>query len=109
AGGKLADALNSASQLVALKDHPPASSAALRRRAEEDLPRLQSVMKAEGYWQAEAAYTLDTNAAPATVAVTVTPGPLYHLAKVEFVLPSGAPAPLPQAPELVGLVIGAPA
>ena len=59
---KLVDALTSASQLVSLKDHPPASNAALRRRAEEDLPRLQAVMKAEGYWQAAAAYTLDTNA-----------------------------------------------
>jgi translocation and assembly module TamA len=109
ADGKLADALKAASQLVSLEDRPPPSSAALRRRAEEDLPRLQSVMKAEGYWQAEAAYTLDTNAAPEKLAVTITPGPLYHLAKAEFVLPSGAPAPLPQAPELVGLVIGSPA
>src|ERR1700679_2453770 len=55
---KLVDALTGASQLVSLKDRPPASSAALRRRAEEDLPRLQSVMQAECYWQAKAAYTL---------------------------------------------------
>jgi translocation and assembly module TamA len=109
ADGKLVEALKSASQLVALKDRPPPSNAALRRRAEEDLPRLQSVMKAEGYWQAAATYTLDTNAQPATVAVKVAPGPLYHLAKLEFLLRSGAPAPLPKTPDQVALAIAAPA
>ena len=106
---KLLAALQGASQLVALKDRPPPSNAALRRRAEEDLPRLQQAMNAEGYWQAKITYTLDTNKQPATVAVKVAPGPLYHLAKLEFVLQSGAPAPLPLTPEQVGLAIGAPA
>lgn len=106
---KLLEALQSASQLVALKDRPPPSTAALRRRADEDLPRLQQAMNAEGYWQAKITYTLDAKPQPATVAVKVTPGPLYHLAKLEFVLASGAPAPLPQTPEQVGLTLGAPA
>jgi translocation and assembly module TamA len=105
----LLEALNSASQLVALKDHPPASAAALRRRAEEDLPRLQAAMNAEGYWRAEISYRLDTKAQPEKLAVKVTRGPLYHLATVAFVLPSGAPAPLPKRPAEVGLALGGPA
>jgi translocation and assembly module TamA len=105
----LLEALNSASQLVALNDKPPPSAAALRRRAEDDLPRLAAAMNALGYWQAKIAYTLDASATPAALTVTITPGPLYHLAKAEFVLQSGAPAPLPKAPGDVGLAIGDPA
>jgi translocation and assembly module TamA len=105
----LLEVLNSASQLVALKDHPPASPAALRRRAEEDLPRLKEAMNAEGYWQADISYRLDTSAQPAKLAVKVTRGPLYHLATIEFLLPSGAPAPLPKTPAEVGLALGDPA
>ncbi len=107
----LGAALDAASQLESLKDRPPPSAASLRRRAEEDLPRLEEVMHAAGYWEAKVAFTLDTNAAPARVAVTVTAGPLYHLKDVAFVLPSGEPAPLvsQEGPQAVGLELGGPA
>ncbi|HZT50651.1 MAG TPA: hypothetical protein VFA22_01895, partial [Stellaceae bacterium] len=88
------DALRNASQLVALQDRPPPSPAALRRRADDDLPRLQDVMHAQGYWASKIAYRLDTNQSPATVTVTVTPGPAFRFRDIRFVLPSGAPAPL---------------
>ncbi len=61
------DALKNASQLVALAGRPPDSPAALRRRANDDLPRLAAVMHAEGYWQARVAYRIDTAAHPARV------------------------------------------
>ena len=107
----LKDALTNASQLVALADRPPASPAALRRRAEDDLERLADVMHAQGYWHAQVRYTLDTNESPAHVTITVAPGPLFHLGKVEFALPSGAPAALPggAGPTAVGLAPGTPA
>jgi translocation and assembly module TamA len=92
----LQSALKGASQLVALADRPPASPAALRRRAAEDLRRLEDVAHAEGYWQARIDYTLDMSGSPARVRVTVTPGPLFHIGRVDFLLPSGAPAPLLQ-------------
>jgi translocation and assembly module TamA len=103
--------LESASYLVSLKDHPPPSAPALRRRAEQDLPRLSQAMEALGYWEARVEYVVDTTAEPARVTVTVTPGPLYHLASVHFLLPSGEPAPLlaREGAGAVGLDIGAPA
>jgi translocation and assembly module TamA len=109
--GDLGTALDGASQLVALKDRPPPSLAALRRRAEDDLPRLDGVMKAAGYWQAKAAYRLDEAPGRAHVVVTVTPGPLFHLGTIAFMLPSGAPAVLPgrDATAAIGLAAGAPA
>jgi translocation and assembly module TamA len=107
----LSSALTGASQLVALQGKPPASAASLRRRADDDLPRLADVMHAVGYWTPQLSYTLDTNQKPARIAVTIEPGPLYHLASVTFRTPDGAVPPLldAQKPDAVGLTIGAPA
>jgi translocation and assembly module TamA len=105
----LKDALQNASRLVSLADRVPASPAALRRRADEDLDRLEAVAHAEGYWQVHIACTLDTNQSPAHVTVKVTPGPAFHFGKIEFRLPSGAPAALidQRGAASVGLVPGA--
>ena len=104
----LRDALKNASQLVALADRPPPSPAALRRRAQDDLPRLEAVLHAEGYWQARIAYRVDTTEHPARVTVTVMPGPLFHLARVTFALASGTPATLvaAQGAAAIGLAPG---
>lgn len=107
----LVDNLRNASQLVALEDRPPASNAALRRRVAEDLPRLQDVMQASGYWTPELSYSLDPAAEPAHLMVAIDPGPLFHLASVIFRTPSGeAPTFLDQmGPAAFGLEIGGPA
>jgi translocation and assembly module TamA len=111
---KLSATLEAASQLVQLKDKPPASNAALRRRAEDDLPRLKDVMQASGYWTPTLTYALATGAdekAKATVTVTIDPGPLYRFATVTFRTPTGETPPLLQklGPGGVGLEIGGPA
>src|SRR3954471_22195278 len=41
------NALSAGSQLVSLSDRPPPSTAALRRRAEGDLPQLQKILHDE--------------------------------------------------------------
>src|SRR6266699_666453 len=43
--------MNSISRLVTLEDKPPQSNEALRRRAEEDLPRLKRILEGQGYWE----------------------------------------------------------
>lgn len=109
---QLSETLDAASQLVQLKDKPPASNAALRRRVEDDLPRLKDVMQASGYWTPTLSYALETGAdEKAKVTVTIDPGPLYHLASVAFRTPSGETPPLLQklGPGGVGLDIGGPA
>ncbi len=89
----LSQSLKDASQLVALEDHPPASDAALRRRAEDDLPRLDQVMQAAGYWQARLSYTIEAQDEKANVKVTIDPGPLFKLAQVSFQNADGGPLP----------------
>ncbi len=111
AAGPVLDTLKADSQLVALASRPPPSPAALRRRAEDDIARLAEAMRAEGYWQARVAYRLDTTQSPALATITVTPGPLFHIGKVAFVLTSGAPAALIEhmGAGAFGLAPGAPA
>lgn len=107
----LVEALDSASQLLALQDKPPTSNAALRRRADNDLPRLAEVMRAWGYWTAKTTYALDAGEKPVKVAVTIEPGPLFTLASVSFRTKAGGAAALLEklGPSALGLQPGAPA
>jgi translocation and assembly module TamA len=108
---KLLDRLEAASQLVQLEDKPPPSNPALRRRAEDDLPRLKEVMQAAGYWTPTVSFALDVRGDPAKVTVTVDPGPLFRLATVNFRAPTGEIPPLLEklGPGGVGLELGGPA
>lgn len=107
----LLDALRNASQLVALEDRPPPTDAALRRRVADDLPRLEQVVQAAGYWTPKLSYAADFAVQPAKVTVTVAPGPLFHVASVTFHSPSGETLPFLDrlGPSAFGLGIGAPA
>jgi len=103
--------LEATSQLVKLKDRPPASEATLRRRADDDMPRLKQVIEAAGYRAATIDYTLDPAATPVKVAVKVVPGPLYHLETVTLQTPEGGTPPGIDVdrPEAFGLTRGGPA
>src|SRR5882672_1678356 len=94
----LAHLLDEVSELKTLEERLPASEEALRRRAEGDLERLKDAAHSLGYWNAEFAYEIDTNAEPAKVTVTATPGPLYHVASIEILGPNAKPLILPPAP-----------
>src|SRR4029077_20042440 len=89
----LADLLEKVSELKTLADKPPVSEEALRRRADRDLARLADAAHSLGYWDAGFSYDVDTEADPAKVTVTVTPGPLYHVASVKVQGPDGQSIP----------------
>jgi translocation and assembly module TamA len=99
------------SQLVKLKDRPPASVAALRRRADDDMPRLKQVVESAGYRAAAIDYAVDEAASPVKVTVKVMPGPLYHLEAVTLQTPDGGTPPAIDAanPKAFGLELGGPA
>lgn len=103
--------LEATSQLVRLKDRPPSSEAGLRRRADDDMPRLKQVVEAAGYRAAAIEYAIDTAAKPAKITVTVAPGPLYHLDAVKLQTPDGGTPPGldGEQPSAFGLEIGGPA
>ncbi len=109
--GALADKLRDSSQLVALQDRQPSSTAALRRRADDDVPRLVQVLHDAGYWAATVDVQIAVQEQPVKVTVQVDPGPLYHLERVTFVTPDGGTPPLlpDYNPSAFGLEIGGPA
>ncbi len=106
-GDKALDAaLSAVSQLAALRAKAPVSPFALIARAHADLGRLQTALQSQGYYLGTAQITVDgtalgtpglaarLRAAPATpvpVAVTVTPGPQFHLGRITLQgkLPAG--------------------
>jgi translocation and assembly module TamA len=101
--------LHDVSQLVKLEDRAPPTEAALRRRAEDDLPRLKEVVQAAGYWTPQLSYTLDPKDDGMRVKVVVDPGPLFHFASITFRGSSGEPLPLLDqlGSAAFGLTIGA--
>ena len=109
----LRQALEQASQLIALNDKHPDIVAALRRRARDDLARLKSVMDAKGYYDAALTFTMDPGGKPDfyRVTVTVEPGSLYRFEFVRITLPDGGKLPEINdvTPEALGLARGGPA
>src|SRR5258708_7377153 len=105
----LADLLDKVSELKTLEDKTPASEEALRRRADRDLGRLADAAHSLGYWDAEFSYNVDTDVEPAKVTVTVTPGPLYHVASVKVLGPDGQPLAIPLGERKLPLKSGDPA
>ncbi|HEX3499172.1 MAG TPA: autotransporter assembly complex family protein [Stellaceae bacterium] len=105
------DDVEATSQLVKLKDRPPASIAALRRRADDDMPRLKQVVEAAGYRAAAIDYAIDEAASPVKVTVKVTPGPLYQLETVTLQTPDGGTPPGVDTADTkeLGLELGGPA
>jgi translocation and assembly module TamA len=94
----LSDLLDQVSQLKVLENRSPPSEEALRRRADRDLGQLADAARSLGYWDAQFSYKIDTADRPAKVTVTVSPGPLYHVASVAALAPDGKPLPLTPSP-----------
>ena len=59
---ELESLLGQVSQLAALKDRPPPSLAALRRRAEEDLERFRQALRSEGFYASTLSYRIERQA-----------------------------------------------
>jgi len=105
----LQDLLTQVSQLVALRERPPATLAALERRAEEDLERFREALRSEGFYASTLDLRIDETARPVAVVAEIDPGNSYLLADYQVVY-VGAPAPEPALPEALadlGLELGA--
>lgn len=100
--------LEETSQLESLKEDPPPSRAALRRRVDRDLGELGSVLRAEGYYGARIDADLDTEPEPAKVGIRVEPGPRYRITAYRIDYTDGSQAFAAEAREF-GWTPGMPA
>lgn len=125
---ELRDQLLDAAESGRLAERPPASELILARRAEADLPRLQQMLRAEGYFDGSVEFAIEGDTTPAlppqgmagelTTLVTtpaahlvfkVEPGPRYALGTLAIVVQDPDPDfEIPTVGEL-GLAAGAPA
>jgi translocation and assembly module TamA len=105
----LSELLELSSQMYQLKDKPPVSLAALRRRIDADLEGFKKVMNSEGYYSARVTYDVDPSVNPVLVTFNLDPGPRYTIGafRVEFDTLQTSPGPLD--PKDLGIDIGAPA
>lgn len=106
--GKLKALLEASSGLIANKDRPPASLAALRKRVADDVQRFNQVLQSEAYYDGRIDTTTDTAVQPAQVTLSITPGPRFRLETYEIVYePGPPPAEAPRQASDVGIKIGA--
>jgi translocation and assembly module TamA len=121
----LGAALQGSSTLIELEKSPPDDITTLRRRAVDDLTRLQKALRSSGYYDGDIAITvngqpvdesapLDSGATgngkkkTVPVKITVTPGTLYKLRKIAIEPPAGGGESVLQKLKLT-LKSGAPA
>lgn len=107
---ELRDLLRRASQLVALEDRPPPTLAGLRRRASDDVERLRTALRSEGYYASEVSYSIDTGRDPVRVNIEAEPGEVYTLSEVSisYTQPPGEGVEIPREAGDIGLEIGMP-
>lgn len=89
----MTDRVRAGSQLVRLKESPPASVLGLRRRVRADVQRINEVLRSEGYYGARTVPQIERQQEDTVSAVTFTvrPGVQYVFAKPEVALEPNLP------------------
>ncbi|MBA3958392.1 MAG: BamA/TamA family outer membrane protein [Parachlamydiaceae bacterium] len=105
--------LESASQLILLRESPPATPTGLRARAEADIDNFLKALHSQAYFNAKVTLDYNFEQSPPTVFVIVDSGPVYPLAAFEILKApdcSGSQFPY-ETIELceLGIEIGSPA
>ncbi len=98
------EVLNATSQLRLLQEHPPATMAALRRRAEADLPNLMDGLQSLGYYDPHIEFTIDTPQEEALVTLHIEPGALFYFESVSILYPEEEVIEI--TPEMIGFQLG---
>ena len=103
--------LEASSQLIALADKPPATTVGLRRRAEDDIERLTTALRSEGYYQPRIDLDIDSESRPALVTLRITAGPRYSLVAYDIAIDGNPPPAAVDQPSLkeIGIELGMPA
>lgn len=100
--------LERSSQLISLRDKPPAGQPGLVRRIEGDFERFRTVLRSEGYYDSTVDYRIDETTSPQTIIVVVDTGPAYKLQAydVAYVGDDAVGAPEPPPLTALGLQLG---
>ena len=106
---KIRTTLNTVSQLQQLEEFPPQSLAALRKRAEADLPNLMQGLQSLGYYNPTVSFHFNTVEQPIQVIVNIDPGEKFKLRSLKIITAENKPSTYPLAEitaEQIGLPLG---
>lgn len=95
--GSLEAVLEGTSLLRELIEKPPATLAGLRRRAEQDLSRIRSALRSEGYYAGTVSYRIDQGEKPVKVIFDVTPRKRFTVGSFDVVYTDVDPLTDPRA------------
>jgi translocation and assembly module TamA len=70
------------SETLRLADRPPTSFSRLRKRAQDDLPRILRAMRARAHYAATVDLDIDRSTTPTTITFEIDAGPTYDIANV---------------------------
>lgn len=105
----LRDRLEKTSNLFALRDRPPQSSAGLARHIARDKERLFELLRSEGFYNGEIDAVVDETTTPVAVTLNIDTGVVYLLEQYELryaATSAGAAESFPREPEDLGLALG---
>ncbi|MBT5435519.1 MAG: BamA/TamA family outer membrane protein [Rhodospirillaceae bacterium] len=96
------------SQLITLENTPPDSANGLQRRIESDVDSFRAVMRSNGYYDPDIRSSLEGDAPPYKVDISIAPGPRYTLAEFDIVFLGGLPDDSARVPTLAdgGITLG---
>lgn len=107
--GDLLEVLRGSAQLVTLADRPPSTIAGLRRRAIDDVERLRTALRSEGYYASDVFVEIRAEEEPVKVVLQIETGAAYSLseASVDYTREVDEDIPVPRAAEELGIELGA--
>jgi translocation and assembly module TamA len=87
--------LHSSSQLIHLDKYTPDTPAALRRRAEADIPHFLKVLHSQAYYNAKISLEVEQSSTPPLVRFTINLGPVYPIERFTILAAEGTNEPIP--------------
>jgi len=97
------------SVLEELKGRPPLTELQLRRRAQRDPPRFETLLRSQGYYAPQIEFQIQLERRRPRVLFEIDPGPRYTLRGIQLLLPDGSTLPYEIHPAAIGLDPGTPA
>jgi translocation and assembly module TamA len=101
--------LQQVSETERLVDRPPPSLARLRRRAQDDRPRLLEVLRSEGYYDGQVEVALNSDVKPIEVTFRIELGSPYRFGSISIETEPPEPGLVVPSPGEIGLRPGEPA
>lgn len=103
--------LRSSSQLIALEKNPPSTAAALRKRAEADIPRFEKALQSLAFYDSQINLHIQIETSPIQIIFDIQTGEIFTFSSFQILSEKEIDQPLCEwiQPEVLNIVMDAPA